>query len=133
MAAFENGGGVFLESHFSAVFSAPRSVFQKLSNNKKVVNVVDAGGSPLIGHGGSRLKVVSLKTLQHDRSLRKKFYDVSRIESHQVRLDFLFGLGRVVHGVNQFAGRLGLRCLHLILLGDGLIDRLHGVMVLNNH
>lgn len=49
-----------------------------------------------------------------------------------MRFDFLFGLGMVSHGVDQFAGRLKLRCLHLVHLGDGLIDRLHGVMVLNS-
>ena len=38
-------GGVFLESRFSTDFSAPRRVWKKLSNKKKVVNVVDGEGA----------------------------------------------------------------------------------------
>ena len=49
---------VFWEYRFSTDSSAPRRVWKKLLNNKKVVNVVAGEGVLGIGHGGNRRKVV---------------------------------------------------------------------------
>ena len=74
----------FLGVPFISRVSSPPACFSEVVNNKKVVNVVDAKGSPLIGHREGRRKDNQIFLLQRTQAFWKKLHDVSHCQSRSV-------------------------------------------------